>query len=109
MIESSVNTNNNDQIRGYHVLINPMVKNDINLIGTVSRTKIIDTLKLIKYVKRPFIGDRLIGQSEYYRHTIGNYVVLYKFSEDGKAIIIIKIKQRKNKGFENLFYRTRKN
>ena len=104
MSESSATTNNTDQRRGYHVLINPKVTNDLNLIDTTSRTEIIDALKLIKYVKRPFKGDRLIAQSEYYRHTIGKYVVLYKFSEDGKAIIIIKIKQRKNKGFENLFY-----
>ena len=105
MIESSTTINNTDQIRGYHVLINPRVKNDLNLIDSTSKIEIIDALKLIKYVKRPFIGDRLIGsQSEYYRHTIGKYVVLYKFSEDGKAIIIIKIKQRKNKGFEDLFY-----
>jgi mRNA-degrading endonuclease RelE of RelBE toxin-antitoxin system len=104
MRESSTTTNNTDQRRGYHVLINPKVTNDLNLIDTTSRTEIIDALKLIKYVKRPFKGDRLIAQSEYYRHTIGKYVVLYKFSEDGKAMVIIKITQRKNKGFEDLFY-----
>ncbi len=86
--------------RGYFVLIDPNVVDDLKSINTTSRTEIVDAIKLIKYVKRPFKGDRLIGrQSEYYKHSIGEYVVLYKFSEDGNTMVIIKITQRQNKRF----------
>lgn len=105
MTEGRVTTKNTDQRRGYFVLIDPNVVDDLKSINTTSRTEIVDAIKLIKYVKRPFKGDRLIGsQSEYYKHSIGEYVVLYKFSEDGNTMVIIKITQRQNKGFEELFY-----
>ncbi len=105
MTESSTSTNNTDQRSGYLVLINPKVIDDLKSINTTARSEIVDAIKLIKYVKRPFKGDRLIeSQSEYYKHSIGEYVVLYKFSEDGNTMVIIKITQRQNKGFEDLFY-----
>jgi mRNA-degrading endonuclease RelE of RelBE toxin-antitoxin system len=105
MSEGGVTTKNTGQRIGYHVLIEPKVVDDLKSINTNSRTEIVDALKLIKYVKRPFNGERLIGsQSEYYKHSVGEYVVMYKFSEDGNAMVIIKITQRKSKGFEGLFY-----
>ena len=105
MTEGRVTTKNTDQRRGYLILIDPKVVGDLKSINITSRTEIVDAIKLIKYVKRPFNGERLIGrQSEYYKHSIGEYVVLYKFSEDSNTMIIIKITRRKNKGLEDLFY-----
>ena len=105
MSEGRVTTKNTGQRIGYHVLIAPKVVDDLKSINTNSRTEIVDAIKLIKYVKRPFKGGRLIGrQSEYYKHSVGEYVVMYKFSKDGNTMVIIKITQRQNNGFEDLFF-----
>jgi len=94
-----------DQKAGYRVLFNSMVIEDLKSINDKSREKIITAIKFIKYVKRPFIGKKLIGDlSEYYRHTIGKFVVLYKFSESGEELVILKIKENKPTRFKNLFY-----
>ena len=94
-----------DQKAGYRVLLNPMVIEDLKSINNKSREKIITAINFIKYVKRPFIGKKLIGDlSEYYRHTIGKFVVLYKFSESGEELVILKIKENKPTRFKNLFY-----
>ncbi len=105
MSEGRVTTKNTDQRIGYHVLIEPKVVDDLKSINTNSRTEIVDAIKLIKYVKRPFKGGRLIGmQSEYYKHSVGEYVVMYKFTEDGNTMVIIKITQRQNKVLKDLYY-----
>ena len=94
-----------DKKAGYLVLLNPMVIEDLQSINDKSREKIITAINFIKYVKRPFIGKKLIGDlSEYYRHTIGKFVVLYKFSESGEELVILKIKENKPTRFKNLFY-----
>ena len=89
--------------RGYNVLINSKVIMDLKSIHPTSRVDITNAIKLIKYVKRPFIGKKIVDElSQYYKHRVGDYVVLYRFSKDKNAIVIIKIKQRISNGLDVL-------
>ena len=47
MTEGRVTTKNTDQRRGYFVLIDPNVVDDLKSINTTSRTEVVDALKLI--------------------------------------------------------------
>lgn len=89
--------------RGYHVLINSKVIMDLKSIHLTPKVEIINAIKLIKYVKRPFMGKKIVDKlSQYYKHRVGDYVILYRFSKDKNAIVIIKIKQRISNGLDVL-------
>lgn len=79
----------------YKVLIKPSAQKDLDLLPETEAVKILSKISNLIIEPRP-IGVQKLHNQEGYRIRSGNYRILFEVNDSGRAILIYRIKHRKD-------------